>query len=337
MAAASPALPPPSRPLVLVVDDEPQVPLAIADQLRRRFRVVPASSGKEALRLLDEQDFDVILSDQRMPGMTGSELLSRARREHPDAARVLITGYSDLPALVSAVNEGGIYFHLAKPWGKAELDTVLGGAAEHARVLRENRKLVAQLETANAELEERVAARTFELEEANARIAELARTDSLTGLPNRRAFDEALVREVARAHRSGTALVLAFADLDHFKRVNDDFGHPVGDALLAAVGGTLRSLLRLYDHAARYGGEELALLLPETSLEQGGEVAERMRATIAALEVPGCARSVTLSVGLAALEPGEAEASLLRRADAAVYQAKHAGRNRVVRAEKASR
>jgi diguanylate cyclase (GGDEF)-like protein len=332
MAAASAAPPVPARPAVLVVDDEPEVPLAIADQLRRRFRVVPASSGKEALRLLGEQDFDVILSDQRMPGMTGAELLTRARREHPEAVRVLLTGYSDLPALVHAVNEGGIYFHLSKPWASAELETVLGGAAEHARVLRENRGLVAQLENANADLEKRVAARTHDLVEANARIAEMARTDSLTGLPNRRAFDEALAREVARAHRSGTPLVLALADLDHFKRINDEFGHPVGDAVLAAAGACLRSLLRSYDQAARYGGEELALLLPDTTVEQGFVVAERVRAAVASLVVPGCGRAVTVSVGVAGLAPAEEPASLVRRSDTALYAAKQAGRDRVVRA-----
>ena len=175
-----------------------------------------------------------------------------------------------------------------------------------------------------------------ELQEANGRIAEMARTDSLTGLPNRRAFDERLVLEVARAHRSHTPLVLALADVDHFKRVNDDFGHPVGDAVLVAVGSALGSALRSYDQAARYGGEELVLLLPHTSLEQGAEVAERVRAAVASLVVPGCARPVTVSVGVAELLPSEEPASLLRRVDTALYRAKQGGRDRVARAEEES-
>jgi diguanylate cyclase (GGDEF)-like protein len=170
-----------------------------------------------------------------------------------------------------------------------------------------------------------------ELQEANRRITEMARTDSLTGLANRRDFDEVLVREVARARRSGGHLVLALADVDHFKRVNDDFGHPVGDAVLEAVGGALRSALRPYDHAARYGGEELALLLPDTSLEQGSVVAERVRAAVASLVVSGCGRPVTVSLGVAELAAGEDGASLLGRCDTALYAAKNAGRDRVVR------
>lgn len=332
LGAPHATLPHAARPLILVVDDEPGERRALEDHLRHRFRVVAASSGPDALRILVEQDVAVILSDERMPGMTGSELLTRARRDHPDSVRVLVTGYSDERALVRAVNDGGIYFHLSKPWAPSELDTVLSGAAEHARVLRENRGLIVQLEGANADLEQRVAVRTRELEEANSQIAALARTDSLTGLPNRRAFDEALAREVTRANRSGRPLVLAIADLDHFKAINDDFGHPTGDAVLAAVGAAVRSLLRSYDQAARYGGEELALLLPDTSLQHGAEVAERARAAVASLVVPGCDRPVTLSLGVAQLLPGEEPASLLGRSDAALYGAKQAGRDRVFKA-----
>jgi diguanylate cyclase (GGDEF)-like protein len=165
-------------------------------------------------------------------------------------------------------------------------------------------------------------------------LAGLARRDALTGLPNRRAFDEALAREVARAARAGAPLAVVALDVDHFKRVNDGHGHAAGDAALRAVAARALAALRTGDLLARVGGEEFAALLPGAALADAREVAERVRLAVAAAPIdaagaPGAALALTVSLGCATLGPGEAGAALVARADARLYDAKHRGRNRV--------
>jgi diguanylate cyclase (GGDEF)-like protein len=162
-------------------------------------------------------------------------------------------------------------------------------------------------------------------------LARLAREDALTRLPNRRAFDEALAREVARADRSGAPLAAIVVDVDHFKRVNDAHGHAVGDAVLAAVAARAASALRAGDLLARIGGEEFAALLPGADLAAAAEAAERIRIAVRGTPIAAGAEAlgVTVSLGCAAREPGVAGSDLLARADARLYAAKAAGRDRV--------
>jgi len=171
-----------------------------------------------------------------------------------------------------------------------------------------------------------------------AALADLARRDALTGLANRRAFEEALQREVARARRTGAALAVVALDIDHFKRVNDGHGHAAGDVVLAEVAARAQRALRAEDLLARIGGEELAALLPGATLAAAAEVAERIRHAVgtAAIPIGATAIDVTVSLGCAALRADEREpAALLARADGRLYDAKRAGRNRVVWADPA--
>jgi len=173
-----------------------------------------------------------------------------------------------------------------------------------------------------------------------AALADLARRDALTGLSNRRAFEENLAREVARARRSGTALAVVVLDIDHFKRVNDTHGHAAGDLVLAEVAARAQRALRAEDLLARTGGEELAALLPGATLAAAAEVAERIRRAVAdtAIPVAATAIDVSVSLGCAALGAEERDgASLLARGDARLYDAKRAGRTRVVWAPPPSR
>ena len=165
----------------------------------------------------------------------------------------------------------------------------------------------------------------------NLAVAEIrAATDGLTGLPNKRAVNDALKRTFAQAATTQAPLALLLLDLDHFKQVNDQRGHPVGDQVLANVGATLRNVLRVRDFAGRNGGEEFAVLLPDTSITEALEIAERVRAAVAEISLPGSDVSVTASIG-AAVFPDHASTPdrLERLADAALYLAKRQGRNRV--------
>ena len=162
-------------------------------------------------------------------------------------------------------------------------------------------------------------------------LARLARRDPLTGLPNRRALEDALAREVPRAARAGAPLAALVLDVDRFKQVNDRHGHAAGDTVLAAVAARAAAALRAGDLLARVGGEEFVALLPGADLAAAVEAAERVRARVAAEPIPagGSLLVVTLSAGCAALAPGEGGEGLLARADAKLYEAKRGGRDRV--------
>ena len=172
----------------------------------------------------------------------------------------------------------------------------------------------------------------------NLAVAEIrAATDGLTGLPNKRAVTDAMKRLFAQASTMASPLGLLLIDLDHFKQINDAWGHPVGDQVLANVGAVLRSVLRARDFAGRNGGEEFAVLLPDTGIPAALEIAERIRAAVAEISLPGADVSVTASVGVVGFPD---HATTLDRlewlADAALYIAKREGRNRVELADPAS-
>ncbi|MDI1464580.1 diguanylate cyclase [Catellatospora sp. KI3] len=185
-----------------------------------------------------------------------------------------------------------------------------------------------------ASLERKVAQRTEELTAANARLELLSSTDALTGLANRRRWEQRLAGEWDRAARAGAPLALAMVDIDHFKPYNDHYGHPAGDDCLQRVAAELTRNLRQVDLVARYGGEEFAVLMPGIGVERARQVGERLRAAVAALSEPHAVTSdgiVTVSIGVAAMTPGPARDAddLVRLADVELYRAKRSGRNQV--------
>ncbi len=185
-------------------------------------------------------------------------------------------------------------------------------------------------EYANAQLE--LAQTNLKLHQREAQILESAMTDPLTGVGNRRRLEQALALEIERAEQTGEPLAAFMADLDHFKRVNDEYGHQAGDKVLAAFGQLLREHTRTTDILARFGGEEFVALLPHTGLAQAVAIAERTRKAVERLEIEPVPHPVTGSFGVAVLAPGERGEGLIRRLDALLYAAKNAGRNRVVAA-----
>jgi len=185
------------------------------------------------------------------------------------------------------------------------------------------------------DLERTVAERTLQLEEANSKLQQLSQVDALTGIANRRRFEETLAREWRRAMRDGMPLSLVMIDIDHFKDFNDNLGHQVGDQCLRRVAGEIReALTRPGDVVARYGGEEFGAVLPSTPSRGAFAVAEMLRARVEALGIAhptAATRIVTISAGVATAASGgdSSPEALVAAADEALYRAKRAGRNRV--------
>lgn len=167
------------------------------------------------------------------------------------------------------------------------------------------------------------------LQDLNERLSHVATHDALTGLPNRRHMQERLDTEMSRATRKGEGFSVAMADIDHFKRINDQHGHAVGDATLSRLARVLADSLREYDLCARWGGEEFLLLFVGVSFDEALRLAERIRLRVAEPPADG-APAVTVSIGVTDFCPGDTRDSLLQRADAALYRAKDAGRDRVL-------
>lgn len=199
-------------------------------------------------------------------------------------------------------------------------------------------EMAGKMHNHNESLEEQVAARTRELEDANRQLEWLSITDGLTGLANRRRFDQVLDSEMRRATRSGHDVALIMLDVDLFKKYNDCYGHQAGDTCLRSVAQALQSACnRAGDLVARYGGEEFVLVAADTGLAGAAALAETLRASVAALQLPHRKSGfghVTISVGVAvtsfASQPEQTPDSLLQIADQALYRAKSLGRNRVV-------
>jgi diguanylate cyclase len=193
--------------------------------------------------------------------------------------------------------------------------------------------LLAQMTEANEMLQRRIQVAETSLSRQSEQIAawrSVARTDSLTGLANRRAFDDEFQRRVAEFRRHGTRFLLMLLDIDRFKQLNDSHGHPEGDAVLAQLAKVLKNIVRDTDLVARYGGEEFGLLFPASELSQVTDSMERIRIAVATTEFRLDDQITRVTVSCGAAEPGENESAeaLLRRADEALYAAKQAGRNR---------
>ncbi|QNM97773.1 sensor domain-containing diguanylate cyclase [Chitinimonas koreensis] len=249
-----------------------------------------------------------------------------------------------LAALASTADRLRSGEDLEVPIGGRLLETRrLASSLDHLlRALRGEQSKLAQL---NASLEEQVLERTQLLDSANQhlfgaleerqrlvnKLEELASTDSLTGLYNRRAFHERAEIELRRVERQPGPLSALIFDIDHFKRVNDGYGHDIGDEAIRLLARTVSQQLRDVDILARFGGEEFVALLPNTTLDAALEIAERLRIDVAAISIPCPAGpiAITASFGAAEWEPGIGIDTLIARADQALYGAKHTGRNRV--------
>ena len=239
----------------------------------------------------------------------------------PDMPRLAITGFASVPLTTSNNDLIGVISLLdfqPLTLSAQQLDLFVATARRIADELAQRYLPQTPAESATQ----------LRSEEKWAALERLALTDPLTGLSNRRAGERALEREVARSRRTGSPLSLALLDLDHFKQVNDDYGHSTGDRMLCEVGRILTSAFRASDLAVRWGGDEFLILLPDVGLLGAVAFAERARSQLAALRLPE-ARSITMSAGIVQLRPGEEPRVAIVRADSHLYEAKRGGRNRV--------
>lgn len=231
---------------------------------------------------------------------------------------------SEFVGQLSLENLGDKSFVL-KDRGRHELHMLAHKLNQMIQSLRtsveDNGKLYRNLEVMNRTLEAQVAERTEDL-------LRLSVTDSLTQLYNRRKIDEVLAYEAERAQRYAEPLVVILGDIDHFKQINDRYGHPTGDRVLIAVAEVLTVSRRVADTVGRWGGEEFMIVCPHTDLEGAHMLAESIRKQVEQIE-SGLEEPVRISFGVAALAPGETAAAATARADAALYRAKESGRNRV--------
>jgi diguanylate cyclase (GGDEF)-like protein len=298
-----------ARPLVLVADDSAVVRAVVRSSLADHgFEVIEAEDGGRALEMFWSCRPHVVLLDMEMPVMNGLEVLAAIRAD-PELGRtpvVFLTARDGTDQMVEAL-ELGAHDYLRKPFDPGEL--------------------LARVRAAH-----RVKALEDELRLRNADLEIMSRTDPLTGLWNRRHLDEQLKSAASLAGRHRTPLSALMVDIDHFKWVNDTEGHAVGDRVLQEVAARIRTCIRSEDLLARWGGEEFLVILPLSASEGAASLAERMRQAIAASRVAIDQRSIplTVSLGCATLRPGEDGEAMVARADAALYQAKRTGRNRVV-------
>ncbi len=261
-----------------------------------------AVNGKQGLDLLEKHAVDVVLCDLEMPEMTGFEFLHALRRKDE---------YVDLPVIMLTGNEN-------------QKDKICGlelGASDYVTKPFDSAELIARVKI------------QLKIKLLQDRLKDLANTDPLTRLSNRRHLFDTLTNELERSQRSQKPCSLVMVDIDHFKSVNDTYGHHLGDEVLVAVAKQLHDSMRVYDLATRFGGEEFALLMPETDLLQAVSIAERIRLAVEDMVFDGELKplQLTISAGVATFPTPEIKTidDLIRVADHALYRAKDAGRNRV--------
>jgi len=291
--------------VILLVDDAPTNIQVLNETLKDDYRLFFATSGSEALRMVNQAPPDLIILDIIMPDMDGYEVCRalKANAQAQNIPIIFITSMRQQEDEVVGLELGAVDY-ITKPFNPA----------------------VVRLRVRNQ----------IELKRQRDLLARLSNLDGLTGIPNRRALDAAIDREWRRCQRSHKPVSLLMADIDHFKSFNDTYGHLAGDDCLKSVSSSLlQTLERPGDLLARYGGEEFMALLPETDAIGAQLVASKMLQAVNDLTLPHAGaladEHVTASIGVATMQPGRttSSANLLEAADQALYQAKQQGRNRV--------
>ena len=295
---------------ILICDDDPADRKLVRTYLRqmgdREIVLLEAGERAEIEKALGRGRIDLVLMDVQMPEKSGMDWLAEIA-EKEMAPVIMLTGSGSEEVAVQSLQEGAVGYLPKTSMSEQKLEETIDAALERWRQMQQSKANLEQLER-------------------------LANYDSLTGLYNRGAILRKLEELTNHARRYKEEFILSLMDIDHFKRVNDQYGHLVGDEVLERIAKLVREDVRIADSVGRYGGEEFIVVLPKTDLPSAVIVAERIREIIEATEMiasEGKVFSVTVSQGLSGYRAGDDKDSLISRADEALYRAKETGRNRV--------
>jgi diguanylate cyclase (GGDEF)-like protein len=300
--------------MILLVDDIPDNIRVLGKILKEEgYSFAIATNGKETFDMLEQKIPDLILLDIMLPDSDGFEICKKLKENErtKDIPVIFLTAMTELEDKIRGFNAGAVDY-ITKPFEEAE---VIARVSNHVR-LKKSQDIIRQYYD--------------DLEKEKQRLEVMAVTDELTRIYNRGYILERLSEEIERARRDKHNFSVIMADIDHFKQVNDTYGHQVGDRVLIGIVNAMKSTLRKTDLIGRYGGEEFLMILPETDLERAFHAAERIRKAVHQLRWHLQEMRVTVSAGVAAFKSEEKDFEFLKRADALLYQAKESGRNRVV-------
>ncbi len=288
-----------SKPRILCIDDDQNILDALRRDLRDTFQILTASNFDEAKTCLAE-DIALVICDYNLPSITGLEILNWIKEHFPSTMRILLTGEVGLEGISSAIESNLIHKFILKPWEPSLLKLHMTEAVGTHRLLSERDK-----------------------------FKELSITDPITDLTNHRFFQEKLRIELQKAKSTKSPLSLIMLDVDHFKILNDQFGHPRGDQILTMIAQSMASHMKPQYSLSRYGGEELAVFLPPVASPAAFTFAETLRNSV--LNLPTINFRLSISLGVATYpEHGLDADELIAVADQALYSAKRQGRNMTI-------
>lgn len=308
---------------VLIVDDDESHAELTQERLQKEGLTVDcALSAEECLEKVSTSTYDVIISDYSMPRISGLDLLDELAKRGVDTPVIMITGFGDEKTVVQAMKKGA-YDYVVKEPDLGHLDLlpfILKDARSKYQLQKENQKLLAEL-----------VSKSRQLEELNIKLTELSITDELTRIYNYRFFQLMLEKEWDRAERYQRALSCILFDIDNFKRINDLYGHPIGDKILRELADLIRRSIRRSDYLARYGGEEFVILIPDSNLHNSIKIAEKLRKLIEEHPFRHADEllRLTISLGVTSNEVPQAKSpsALVELVDKALYNAKRDGKN----------
>ncbi len=315
---------------ILIVDDSRLNIRALSDVLENSgYRTIYAMNGKQALEEVARELPDLILMDVVMPEMDGYETCARLKSHarYKDIPVIFLTSRVRPEDIAKGFQVGGVDY-ISKPFNNLELNSRIKTHLELKRARDEARDALQALSEANKAIERQNA----QLNQMVKKLEHLSKTDYLTDLPNRRSMIAEIQQQMEICQRDGGIFCLFMADIDHFKSINDTYGHDFGDFVVRKVSELMAKSLPKDDVLARWGGEEFLILLKNTSLAQGADRMEQIRQSIGqhTFRKQEVQTNITMTFGGAAYSPGDSIDDIIKKADNALYMGKRSGRNIVV-------